>query len=178
MQLTRAKASTFAPVAKGYGRMKKLALCAACAVLVGCTPVVNQRGYLPNPDAEAGITVGADTKGSIEKKLGDPSMQATFNADAWYYVSSVEKQVAFFTPTIESREVLAVYFGKDGKVTDMKHFGLQDGHVVAFETRTTPSRGRELTFLQQLFNATPGVPGGGGMSQQEQNPGGGGGGPH
>ena len=35
---------------------------------------------------------------------------------------------------------------------------LADGHVVAFETRTTPAKGRELTFLQQLFNATPGVP--------------------
>jgi hypothetical protein len=51
-----------------------------------------------------------------------------------------------------------VYFDKNGKVTDLKHYTLDDGHVVAFETRQTPSRGRELTFLQQLFNATPGVP--------------------
>jgi hypothetical protein len=57
----------------------------------------------------------------------------------------------------------------------MKHYGLDEGHVIAFEDRTTPTRGRELTFLQQLFNATPGVPGGYGSSQQEQNPGGGGG---
>ena len=28
----------------------------------------------------------------------------------------------------------------------------------AFETRETPAKGRELTFLQQLMNATPGVP--------------------
>ncbi len=34
------------------------------------------------------------------------------------------------------------------------------------------TRGREMTFLQQLFNATPGVPLGGG--DQQQNPGGGG----
>lgn len=154
--------------------MKKLVLCSLCLMLMGCTPVISQRGYLQDPDAEAGIIVGADSKTAVEDRLGDPSVQATFNNDAWYYISSVEKQIAFFTPTIESRHVLAIYFDKDGKVAGVKHFGLEDGHVVAFETRTTPSPGRELTFLQQLFNATPGVPGGG-MNQQEQNPGGGGG---
>jgi outer membrane protein assembly factor BamE (lipoprotein component of BamABCDE complex) len=155
--------------------MNRLAFFAACVVLAaGCTPVVSQRGYLENLDAEAGVAVGTDSKTTIEKKLGDPSLQAAFDSDAWYYVSSIEKQVAFFSPSIKSRHILAVYFDKDGKVTDMKHYGLEDGHVVAFETRTTPTRGRELTFLQQLFNATPGVPGAGNQDQ-EQNPGGGGG---
>ena len=155
--------------------MKKLVLCAAgLALLMGCSPVISQRGFLPDPDAESGVTIGNDTKTTIQEKLGDPSLQATFANDAWYYVSSVEKQVAFFTPTIQSRSILAVYFDKDGKVTDLKHYTLEDGHVVAFETRTTPTRGREMTFLQQLFNATPNASG---MNQQEQNPGGGGGPP-
>ena len=157
--------------------MKKLALCAALLVMAGCSPVINNRGYQEDLDAEAGVAVGSDTKTTIEKKLGDPSVQAAWGSEAWYYVSTTEKQVAFFTPTIESRHVLAVYFDKDGKVVDMKHYGLEDGHVVAFEARTTPTRGRELTFLQQLFNATPGVPGGYNQ-EQEQNPGGGGGPPH
>lgn len=156
--------------------MQKLAIAALCLTLTACTPVVSQRGYLPDIDAEASITVGTDTKTTIEDKLGDPSLQATFNNDAWYYVSSIEKQVAFFTPTIENRKILAIYFDKDGKVADMRHFGLEDGHIVAFETKTTPARGRELTFLQQLFNATPN-PSGGLSQEQEQNPGGGGGPP-
>lgn len=151
-----------------------MSLMTAGMMLSGCTPVISNRGYTQNLDAEAGVAIGTDTKTTIEQKLGDPSVQAAFSADAWYYISQKEKQVAFFTPTILDRHVLAVYFDKDGKVADMKHFGLEDGHVVDFESRTTPTRGRELTFLQQLFNATPGVPGGYG-SQQEQNPGGGGG---
>lgn len=156
--------------------MKRLVLFAACVALAGCTPVISQRGYIQNLDAEAGVAVGKDTKTTIEKKLGDPSIQAAWGSDAWYYISSTERQIAFFTPTIESRHILAVYFDKNGTVTDMKHYSLADGHVVAFENRTTPTRGRELTFLQQLFNATPGVPGGYNQSQ-EQNPGGGGGPP-
>jgi outer membrane protein assembly factor BamE (lipoprotein component of BamABCDE complex) len=157
--------------------MNKLAVFAACLVLAGCSPVISQRGYLEDLDAEAGVAVGTDTKTTIEQKLGDPSVQAAFGAESWYYISTIEKQVAFFTPRVQSRHILAVYFDKEGKVTEMKHYGLEDGRVVAFESRVTPTRGRELTFLQQLFNATPGVPGGYNQ-EQEQNPGGGGGPPH
>ncbi len=152
--------------------MRMAVLSLTCALLMACTPVVNQRGYLQDADLEAGIDIGTDTKTTIQQRLGYPSTQATFDADAWYYISSIEKQVAFFQPTIQSRAILAVYFDKDGKVTDLKHFSLADGHVVAFETRTTPSRGREITFLQQLFNATPGVPITG-QQGGERNPGGG-----
>jgi outer membrane protein assembly factor BamE (lipoprotein component of BamABCDE complex) len=154
--------------------MKKVVLFVAASIaLAGCSPVISNRGYLEDADAEAGVAAGVDTKTTIEQKLGDPSVQAAFGTDAWYYISQTERQVAFFDPSITSRHILAIYFDKEGKVSDMKHFGLEDGNVVAFETRTTPTRGREMTFLQQLFNATPGMPGA--QDQQERNPGGGGG---
>lgn len=140
----------------------------------GCTPVISQRGYLPDPANESALKEHKDTKTTVQARLGYPSTQATFGGDAWYYISSTEKRVAFFEPRVISRSILAVYFDKDGKVNDLKHFGLKDGHVVDFETRETITRGREMTFLQQLFNATPGVPIGG---DQQQNPGGGGPGP-
>lgn len=155
--------------------MRKMVLTLAALLVIGCTPVTNTRGYLPDPDAEAAIGVGKDTKTSVQQRLGFPSTEATFSADAWYYISSIEKEIAFFRPTVQSRAILAVYFDKDGKVTDIKHFTLRDGHIVAFETRETPTKGKELTFLQQLFNATPGVPMGGGSNNP--NPGGGGSGP-
>ena len=147
----------------------------AAATLIACAPVIDQRGYLPDPQVESGIKTGTDTKTSVQDRLGNASTTATFGGDAWYYISSTEKQVAFFTPTILSREIFAVYFAKDGKVTGMRHFGLKDGHVISFETRETPARGRELTFLQQLLNAQPGTSAGGNL--ENQTPGGGGGPP-
>jgi outer membrane protein assembly factor BamE (lipoprotein component of BamABCDE complex) len=153
-------------------RMRIPVLAVAALALMACTPVISQRGYLPDPVAEASIKVGTDTKTTIQQRLGDPSTSATFGDDAWYYISSTERQIAFFDPTTTKRKIMAVHFDKDGKVTDIKHYGLKDGHVVAFETRTTPAKGRELTFLQQLFSATPGVPLGGNTGGQ--NPGGGG----
>ena len=158
--------------------MRKTVLILAALAVMGCTPVTNSRGYLPDPDAEKKISVGKDTKTSVQQALGFPSTEATFTAagDAWYYITSLEQQIAFFAPSTKSRSILAVYFDKDGKVTDLKHYSLRDGHIIAFETRQTPSKGREITFLQQLFNATPGVPLGGSSGTDNPNPGGGNGG--
>ena len=154
--------------------MKVPAVALAALVLAsGCTPVISQRGYLADPVGEASIKVGTDTKQTIQQRLGDPSTSATFTNDTWYYISSTEKQIAFFDPIVENRAIMAIKFDKDGKVVDLKHYGLKDGHVVAFESRKTPTPGREITFLQQLFNATPGVPlSGGAAGGGANNPGG------
>ncbi len=141
-------------------------------LLIACTPTIDKRGYLGDPEIEASIKPGTDTKTTVQERLGYASTTASFGNETWYYISSNEKQVAFFTPTVLNREILAVSFDKDGKVAGLRHFGLKDGHVIAFETRETPARGRELTFLMQLLNATPGS----GQSQiTPPNPGSGGG---
>jgi len=144
----------------------------AIALLVACAPVISQRGYLPDPDSEAAIKTGADTKTSVQSRLGYASTTATFGNDSWYYISATDKQVAFFTPTVLKRQILAVYFDKNNKVTDVRHYTLRDGHVITFEARETPARGRETTFLQELLKATPGSSA---TNIQETNPGNGGG---
>ena len=145
---------------------------AAATALIACAPVISQRGYLPDPDSEASIKAGKDTKSSVQEQLGYASTTATFGSDSWYYISATEKQVAFFKPVVLKRQILAVYFDKENKVTNVRHYGLQDGHVIAFETRETPARGRETTFLQELLKATPGS---NATNIQETNPGNGGG---
>lgn len=128
----------------------------AATMLIGCVPVENQRGYVPDQQALASIKVGMDTKDSVMKKLGDPSTSASFGNDVWYYMSSHVEQNAFFAPHATDRNILAVEFAKDGKVTDLHKYTLADGRVVDFASRETPVRGRELTLLQQIFNAVPG----------------------
>ena len=144
----------------------------AIALLVACAPVISQRGYLPDPESEAAIKAGADSKTTVQSRLGYASTTATFGNDSWYYISATEKQVAFFTPTVLRRSVLAIYFDKNNKVTDVRHYALKDGHIIAFESRETPARGRETTFLQELLKATQGSSA---TNIQETNPGNGGG---
>ena len=145
---------------------------AAIALLIACAPVISQRGYLPDPSNEGAIKTGNDTKTSIQSRLGYASTTATFGNESWYYISSTEKQVAFFVPTVLKRQILAIYFDKTNKVTGVRHYGLRDGHVIAFESKETPARGRETTFLQELLKATPGSSA---TNIQETNPGNGGG---
>jgi outer membrane protein assembly factor BamE (lipoprotein component of BamABCDE complex) len=145
---------------------------AGAAILIACAPVISQRGYLPDPSLESSIKPGTDTKTTVQERLGYASTTATFGNDSWYYISATEKQVAFFTPTVLKRQVTAVYFDKQNKVTGVQHYGLKDGHLISFESRTTPARGRETTFLQELLKATPGSSA---TSIQETNPGNGGG---
>lgn len=145
---------------------------AAAAALIACAPVISQRGYLPDPDAEAAIKAGKDTKTTVQAHLGYASTTATFGNESWYYISATEKQVAFFKPVVLKRQIMAVYFDKENKVIGIRHYGLKDGHVIAFETRETPARGRETTFLQELLKATPGSSA---TNIQETNPGNGGG---
>ena len=143
----------------------------AVTILMGCVPVENERGYVPDQQALASIQVGMDTKETVSKKLGDPSTAATFGNDVWYYMSAHVEQNAFFAPRATKRNILAVEFTKDGKVADLHKYTLADGRVVDFVSRETPTRGREMTLLQQIFNAVPGqigqaapqtpVPGGG-----------------
>ena len=147
----------------------RILLIGAASVLIACTPIISQRGYMEDKDVTSGIKTGSDTKTSIQSKLGFASTTATFGGDTWYYISQTEKQVAFFTPTVQQRSILAVYFDKDGKVAALRHYSLAQGHVISLEDRTTPARGRELTFLQQLLNATPAQSNG----MQQTNPGGG-----
>jgi len=144
----------------------------AIALLIACAPVISQRGYLPDTTGEASIRPGTDTKTTIQSRLGYASTTATFGNDSWYYISATEKQVAFFTPTVLKRQILAVYFDKNNMVTSTRRYGLEDGHIIAFDKRETPARGRELTFLQQLLNATPGTSA---TQIQQSNPGNGGG---
>ncbi len=47
---------------------------------------------------------------------------------------------------------MAVYFDKNEDVERVAFYGLKDGQVVDFVTRTTPTRGKELTVIQQLFS--------------------------
>ena len=126
-----------------------LALAAVSAA--GCTATVNQRGYLPAPGMLEAIRPGIDNKASLQAALGSPSTMGTFTDRTWYYISSTQEDYLFYRPEEMQRQIYAINFGPDDTVTSVKHYGLEDGVEVAFSDRETPAKGRELTFLQQIF---------------------------
>lgn len=127
----------------------------ATAVLANCSPVVDHRGYLPREGDMQKLQNGM-SKVEVEALLGSPSTTATINlsGDSYYYISSKVEQRAFLKPTETERQVVAIRFDADDRVESFGHYGLEDGKIVNFSDRTTPTRGREMSILQQLiFNA-------------------------
>ena len=125
----------------------------AAAVLANCSPVVDHRGYLPRQGDMQNLQPGM-SKVEVEALLGSPSTTATINVagDSYYYISSVVEERAFLRPKEVERQVVAIRFDQNDQVESFGHYGLEDGRVVNFSNRETPTRGRELTILQQLIS--------------------------
>lgn len=141
---------------------------AALLATAACAPIRNVRGYIPDEEKVATVKVGEDTRDTVQDKLGTPSSSAAFGDPVWYYISSEEERYAFFKDDTTSRQILAVQFNDDGKVSEVRKYGLADGQVIDLVSRETPTRGREMSLIQSLFGGI-GAPGAGAI--------GGGGGP-
>ena len=133
------------------------------AGLAACAPIRDVRGYVPDDEKVAAVKIGGDSRDSVQEKLGTPSSTATFGDPTWYYISTEQERYAFFQPEVTKRQILAVEFNDAGKVADIRTYGIEDGQVIAMIDRETPSRGKEMSFLQQVFGnmgaLPPGAPG-------------------
>ena len=124
----------------------------ACALGAGaCTPITSYNGFQAREEKPADLKVGEDTKSTVLTKLGSPSQVATFEPNIWFYISQTTDKYAYYNPRMKSRDVVAVTFGNDEKVKDIKSLSLKNGYQVAYSKRETPTRGRELTVLEQLL---------------------------
>lgn len=150
-----------------------LALAMAASLASACSAIRQNHGYVADQLAvQQPVEPGVDTKSTVLARLGSPSTRGTFDDENWYYISTSTKAFAFLTPDTTRREVVAVRFGSDDTVTAVETFGLERGRVISYSNEETPTRGRELGFLEQLFgsigraplplpNAEDNVPGGG-----------------
>ena len=131
----------------------KTAVIALPLLLGGCFSQTLQQGYVVSPEALQQIPVGASQE-QVLLALGTPSTVESFKTEGFYYISQTTKKRAAFTRgKIVNQRVIAVYFNEEGNVRNIGDFGLKDGKVFDFLTRTTPTSGSEITFLQQLLKA-------------------------
>jgi outer membrane protein assembly factor BamE (lipoprotein component of BamABCDE complex) len=142
------------------GRPFGAALCAAAIVLslglVGCGNFtqVYQRGYVIPEGALEQVPLGSSQE-QVLIVLGTPSTVATVSGEAFYYISQrAEQQLAFLPQTVTNQRVLAVYFDRQRRVERVANYGLKDGKVFDFVSRTTPAGGQELNYLNYVFAIT------------------------
>jgi len=109
-----------------------------------------QRGYVVPEGALEQIPLGA-TQEQVLIVLGTPSTVATLSGDVFYYISQRTERTAFLPQREVDRRVVAVYFDKNRRVQRLADYGLKDGVVFDFISRTTPTAGVEQTYLQTLL---------------------------
>jgi outer membrane protein assembly factor BamE (lipoprotein component of BamABCDE complex) len=139
------------PATRWRGLRTAAAIALVCAALGGCTGEQFQKGYILPPNALEQIPIGA-SQDQVLIVMGTPSTVATLNGEVFYYISQrSERKVAFMNQQVVDQRVIAIYFDKNRQVQRLANYGLQDGKIFDFISRTTPTSGQELSYLTPLF---------------------------
>ncbi len=116
-----------------------------------------QRGYVFDQAQLDQVPVGASQE-QVLLVLGSPSTIATVSGEVFYYISqTAERKVAFMNPEIVDQRVLAIYFGPDRRVQRIANYGVQDGKLFDFVSRTTPTGGQDLSLVRQILGGLLGI---------------------
>ena len=120
--------------------------------LAGCsTTEVIQQGYVQDEGTLSLVSEGSSRE-QVLLALGTPSTKATFGDEVFYYISQTRQRTfAFQNPRVTQQRVLAIYFDGERTVQRVANYTLKDGKVFDTISRTTPTAGRDQTFLQQII---------------------------
>lgn len=154
------------------------------AVLCACSTTIHTDGQIPDAEKLARIQPGVQNEAEVKKLIGTPSSESIFGPKTYYYISKRTSQFAFFDPDVEEEKIIEIGFDDGGKVDSVRQYGLNDTKEVAPVGRTTPTKGKHLTFLDQMLGnlnkygagasgrAGPGGPAPGGRPGGPSGPGG------
>ena len=151
--------------------LSKAALGTALACLLGataCTPINSYQGFQAVDHAPGDVKVGEDTRATVMARLGTPTAVSSFDKNTWFYISQVTSRTAFYHPRVNKRDVVAINFRKsDDQVAAVNTYTVKDGRIIAYNNRETPTRGREMTVLEQLLGS---ISAAGALPPQDVNP--------
>ena len=120
-------------------------------MLGGCFSETYQRGYIVPDGALEQIPIGS-TQELVLIVLGTPSTVATVSGEAFYYISQrAERPIGFMPQQVIDQRVIAVYFDKNKRVERLANYGLKDGKVFDFVTRSTPTGGKDYAYINAMF---------------------------
>lgn len=123
---------------------------ALAMAVTACSEVIRNHGYIPIQEDLDSLTVGVDTRGTVEDLVGKPSTSGVLAGGDWFYVGSTVRHFGWKKPQEVDREVLALRFDGD-TLANVERFGLEDGQVVTLSRRVTETTVRDVTFIRQII---------------------------
>nr|WP_246413757.1 outer membrane protein assembly factor BamE [Martelella radicis] len=128
---------------------------ASCSTadVIGTKDVFYQ-GYVID-DERLQLVKEGSSREQVVLTLGEPSTTATFDNEVFFYISQrKERRFEFQKPRLVDQEILAVYLNGNGRVDRLARYTMQDGQVVDMVSDTTPTGGKDITFIQQILQGT------------------------
>lgn len=154
----------------------RIASAMVAAVLIGGMLTVSgcktEQVFVNGPSIDQqqlALVATGSSRDQVLLALGTPSTTGTFDNEVFYYISQKRsRKLAYQKLQLIDQRVVAVYFDSEDIVERVADYGIEDGKVFDFISRTTPTGGKDETFLQRLFsptasgtNAPPPLSGGG-----------------
>jgi outer membrane protein assembly factor BamE (lipoprotein component of BamABCDE complex) len=128
------------------GMALALSLLGACA-----NQGVGQRGWVYDERSLEQIKTGSSAE-QVVLVLGTPSTTSTVGGKTYYYISQkVSQPLQFMPEKITDQRVVAVYLDKNNKVERIANYGMKDGVIFDFISRTTPTGGADGSMLGSIF---------------------------
>ena len=121
--------------------------------ITSCSTVVENRGYIFNPEIQEKISQGMD-KTEIISLLGTPSTVSESTGLKYYYISNKFFKYAFLNPQEIERTIQVISFDENDNVRNIEEYTMKDGRVINYNKDKTLPNGTEVTIIQDLFDNT------------------------
>lgn len=128
-----------------------VALALALTALTACGPRISNHGYVAVPGALEQLEAGVHDRQAVGLLLGTPSATALFGGETWFYIGIAREEFAFYRPDAVAQTVTAIAFDDDGTLREVVSFDIAAAAAIQPVERVTPTYGRQLGLLEQLF---------------------------
>jgi outer membrane protein assembly factor BamE (lipoprotein component of BamABCDE complex) len=133
--------------------MQRILLFILLLNMTSCSTVVENRGYIFNPEIQEKISQGMD-KTEIISLLGTPSTVSESTGLKYYYISNKFFKYAFLNPQEIERTIQVISFDENDNVRNIEEYTMKDGRVINYNKDKTLPNGTEVTIIQDLFDNT------------------------
>lgn len=131
--------------------MRWLAFSSFALWLASCSPIVDTRGHAAEDLDLSQVVSGQTTQDDVRALLGSPTASSNFGDDTWYYVTQKQEHVGIFAPTVSEQNVTAITFNANHVVSEISSFKKEEGKPVQMVSKTTPTEGHKVTFMEQML---------------------------
>ncbi|MFZ4540257.1 MAG: outer membrane protein assembly factor BamE [Rickettsiales bacterium] len=120
-------------------------------MLASCSPIVDTRGHSAEALDLKQIIVGQSSPEDVAALLGSPTSKSNFGDEIWYYITQKQERTGIFATEVTEQHITAIQFDTNKVVSDIGEFTKEDGKPVQMVSKTTPTEGHSVTFMEQML---------------------------